>query len=558
MLAAALAIGLISAACSGGSDTSGDEPAAESAESPADDAAADDTSATTEAPASPETTDPPATTAAPETAAAPTTTEGVDTDGDGEPDASDLDDDGDGVPDDDDLFPLNARRSAPLRGPLEIVDGMVELEPGPLAEQFAWVLAELRTGDGTTVEEIEEHFDPGYLANFDPRAVVNGWNQFRESWDGFGISDVLFVSPYRISTVVVHPNGVEGELEMSVDRDGSGGINFFRLAGTFRPESAADAYASLSVEETVDQLVATADAVSVLVARIDDDRCVALVEQNIAAPLETASMFKGYVLGAVADAVDAGDLTLDTPVSLDADLLNTNGSRIASAPIGTEFSLLEMATLMMALSDNTATDHLMKLIGRDELDRALERFGHAEPGLMSPLLTTGELAHLRLNVPTAEADMFATLSENDQRVFVDEVLAPLGSSTGDFRFVNDAAFRAANWRASADDLCRLMAGLRTYPDTTDASLLVDRAYGGGNVPAFARQSWERAWFKGGSQGLSAEGLIVLTLGYLVESDDRGTYVVITMANSESSVIRQDEFVGLTQRLLLAVEDGDIT
>lgn len=114
-------------------------------------------------------------------------------------------------------------------------------------------------------------------------------------------------------------------------------------------------------------------------------------------------------------------------------------------------------------------------------------------------MTTGELAHLRLTVPTADADEYATSTEQEPRSFADEMLAPLGGFVGDFSFVNDAAFRAANWRASAADLCTMMAGLRTYPDTTDASRLVDRADGAGNVPAFARQNWERTWFKGGSQ-----------------------------------------------------------
>ncbi len=552
-LTIAVAIGLVVAACSGGSESSSDD---ETADEPA--------VVTTDAPAATA----PATTAAPEpeadattsppTTAAPTTTEGVDTDGDGDPDASDPDDDDDGVADVDDAFPLDALRSAELQPLAPIVDGRPVLTDGPLLERLDWMLAEIAPGETTTVEEIEAAFDPDYLANFGAEAIVGFMDAVRTSWAGFGFTEVLTLHPGRIDAIIEHPNGVEGLFQLGVTFDGTARVNFIGVnnfeAGTLAPE-----YVALDVDATVAGLQEQADRISVLVARIEDDRCVSIIEDEADVPFETASMFKGYPLGAAAEAVHRGELALDTEIPIDPAVTNANGSQLWVSPPGTPWTLLDHATLMMAISDNTSTDHVMTAVGRDAMIAAVERLGHSQPEALSPFLTTTELWHLIVSVPAAEAEAYASLPDDEQRAYADEVLVPLGGIPFDhFRNgSNNDVLSAAGWRATPIDLCTMMAGLRTYPDGSDALRLVDAAYGGGTIPAFVTRNWERSWFKGGSLG-GAAGLRVLTLGYLMESDDRGTYVVIAMANDDEGPIDQPAFVSLTHRLLLAVEEADIT
>ena len=43
---------------------------------------------------------------------------------------------------------------------------------------------------------------------------------------------------------------------------------------------------------------------------------------------------------------------------------------------------------MIAISDNTATDHLIDLVGRDRVEAALTVFGHSDPAMTVPFLTT--------------------------------------------------------------------------------------------------------------------------------------------------------------------------
>lgn len=75
--------------------------------------------------------------------------------------------------------------------------------------------------------------------------------------------------------------------------------------------------------------------------------------------------------------------------------------------------------------------------------------------------------------------------------------------------------------------------MRQYNDLTDAFRLVYSAYGSNSGLWGLRDKWERVWFKGGSLA-DPQGLLVLTYGWLLESDNRGAYVVVGMLNTQST------------------------
>ena len=48
-------------------------------------------------------------------------------------------------------------------------------------------------------------------------------------------------------------------------------------------------------------------------------------------------------------------------------------------PKGAPVTLHTLATLMISISDNTATDQLIAIVGRDAIAEELRASGHAEP-----------------------------------------------------------------------------------------------------------------------------------------------------------------------------------
>ncbi|MFK8017881.1 MAG: hypothetical protein AB8G17_20840, partial [Gammaproteobacteria bacterium] len=202
------------------------------------------------------------------------------------------------------------------------------------------------------------------------------------------------------------------------------------------------------------------------------------------------------------------------------------------------------------------TDHLHELIGRNRAEAALDQFDHRNASRMLPFLSINETFHLYWTVPEMDALAFASGSEAQQRDYLNTVLEPLGPVTA-FPQANASILVDGTWQASPMDVCRAMAKMRQFPDTSDAFELIDNAYGSSEGVWAARRNWERVWFKGGSLA-DGQGLTVLTLGWLLESDDRGAYVVVGMANQDYTTgVRIDNgaFVSTMSRMLDLVNEA---
>ncbi len=107
-------------------------------------------------------------------------------------------------------------------------------------------------------------------------------------------------------------------------------------------------------------------------------------------PLGVGSAFKLLVLREYAAALRDGRLRGDAVVALRPEWMAPGSGMIGAWPAGTQIALGTLATMMIAISDNTATDALMDLVGRGTLDAAA-------PARNRPLMTTRELHLLRVH-----------------------------------------------------------------------------------------------------------------------------------------------------------------
>lgn len=76
-----------------------------------------------------------------------------------------------------------------------------------------------------------------------------------------------------------------------------------------------------------------------------------------------ASTIKIPVLVALFQEVDAGQIRLNEPLVMRPDLIASEAGVIQYQPPGTKFSALEIADLMITISDNTATNMLIDRLG---------------------------------------------------------------------------------------------------------------------------------------------------------------------------------------------------
>jgi len=107
------------------------------------------------------------------------------------------------------------------------------------------------------------------------------------------------------------------------------------------------------------------------------------------------SVFKLYVLAELARQVATGriDPAGSFPIREELKSLPTGEMQLLRA--GTLVEVRHAAEQMIAISDNTATDHLIDLLGRHRIEENLARYGNSSPERNTPFLLSREMFLLK-------------------------------------------------------------------------------------------------------------------------------------------------------------------
>ncbi len=420
-----------------------------------------------------------------------------------------------------------------------------QLPPGPTSDQLAWVLSELASGENTTSSEISAHFDAGY----DPATMRDFFNNvLRPDFPNAIIRDVVSVTSVRITVVINAPGSGTpyGYLNIGAGYTGSQKIVTLGVSN-YNGSVQYPADQGLTLTQAADKFMTLSDTPALLVGRINGSgQCTAVIDRNADQLRATGSIFKTWILGAVARAVAEGSLQPDTGIALVASKLALGGT-INSEPLGTVFPLYDMAELMMGISDNTATDHLHALVGRDLVEQVVDDFGVAQPDVLKPFLNISEQFSLYYSFPLVTAMSYVNGTEAFQRQFLQDQIEPKTPVMGG-AYANTGIFLTGTWRATPMDICRAFAHLRRLPQGSDAIDLVNHALGAGVAQPEVRDKWDRVWYKGGSLDGSA-GHYVLTHAWMLENAGADPWVVIAMSNNTTGGIDEYQVQSVTGRIL---------
>ena len=80
--------------------------------------------------------------------------------------------------------------------------------------------------------------------------------------------------------------------------------------------------------------------------------------------------------------------------------------------------LRELAERMITVSDNTATDHLMALVGREAVEQIQTIMGHSQPAVNVPFLTGRELTVLKYSGDAALAESYIAAGAAERRAIL--------------------------------------------------------------------------------------------------------------------------------------------
>ncbi len=430
-----------------------------------------------------------------------------------------------------------------------IVDGAYQLPPGPAADRLRWVVGEMAAGETTTLEEINTHFDPAWLASISPAETQAFMATLRSSYPDAIIRDVVGVSPIRAAVVVDTPGGAPPHGYVTIGTRYTGARRITTLgASNYGGTVQYPADQTLNMAQAADKFATLSSAPSLLVGRIGGNgQCTALADRNAGVPRATASIFKIYVLGGVGRMIADGPLAASTQIPMVASEI-APGGLINNEPLNTLFPARDLANLMMVNSDNTATDLMHAWAGRARMNQAVLELGPANPDLLRPLLGINEQFHVFRSFPLAEALSYVNGSEPFQAQFVVDRIEPLGPITA-YPFFHVDLMTSGTWQASPMDICAAFAALRRLPKGSEALAVVDAALGGQAAQPEVRGDFDRVWYKGGSLAASTNNFHVLTHAWMLEDAGRDPFVVIAMSNSNAGGIDQFAVQSITGRML---------
>ncbi|WGV28527.1 serine hydrolase [Halotia branconii] len=135
------------------------------------------------------------------------------------------------------------------------------------------------------------------------------------------------------------------------------------------PTATASLYLSqeiLPLKNAVQSLAATNSTLTPGVFLVDLDTG-GYVDLNGSASFPAASTIKVPILVAFFQDVDTGKIRLDEMLTMQKDMVAGGSGNLQYQPIGTQYNALEVATKMITISDNTATNMLIARLGGIEM-----------------------------------------------------------------------------------------------------------------------------------------------------------------------------------------------
>lgn len=370
----------------------------------------------------------------------------------------------------------------------------VSLPDTPAGRELAWVLAVVNERGGVVeVAELEQHFHESFLSAVPPSALGPILMDLAASAAPLRITSVApAASPLRSQALLASRVGpLVADIQLDAGSERIAGLLFSPAPDleSGRPDSWQ------AVEHALSMLATRS---SYLVASLEDAACQTRSARAAEQPLAIGSAFKLYVLAEVARQIRAGMLSWDTAVTVRDELDSLPSGALRDVPAGTQLSVRELAEAMISVSDNTATDHLIVLLGRERVEEAFGAAGHAAPELNIPLLTTREAFLLKLELTPMELGDYLARDVAGRR----EVLAglegrvPLLASAA--AWSTPLAIEQIEWFASPNDLCAVMAYLFGFGSEPGLEPLLEILALNRGLPISASE-FPYVGFKGGSE-----------------------------------------------------------
>ena len=258
-------------------------------------------------------------------------------------------------------------------------------------------------------------------------------------------------------------------------------------------------------------------------------------------PLAIGSTFKLVILAELVRAIDAGTRKWVDAIILDGTELPAGGFN--QMPKGSTVPLRALAEAMIKVSDNSATDVLIRTLGREKIEAMQAKVGIKAPAANVPFLTTMELFKLKGVGQGALGRRYLALDLKAKRkLLAGEVAKTPGSAIGAlFADGKPVLIDRLEWFASPTDLARTMQWLDAHRTTVGGKEAMRiLAINPGVAPGLAKK-FAYVGYKGGSE----PGVMSMTV--LVRDKSDKARVVSASWNNPAAAVDELNFAALITR-----------
>lgn len=127
---------------------------------------------------------------------------------------------------------------------------------------------------------------------------------------------------------------------------------------------------------------------------------------------ETASTIKVFILAALFQKVHEGNASLSDKLIYEERHQIDGSGVLCSLELGTKLSVLNVATLMIIVSDNIATNMMIEYLGLEYINKCIQNFGFKDTVLHNSI-DFEKYEHLGTSTPTDYAKIFEMIAKEE-------------------------------------------------------------------------------------------------------------------------------------------------
>ncbi len=424
--------------------------------------------------------------------------------------------------------------------PAAAAEEVVAIPATPAGEHLKWFLNAITETNPPTAEELEARFAPEFLEQVPTTQMIATVKGLRMQVGSLTLESVAERSPTEL-VATLYSAKIDQPLALSVATTDEAPHKITGFLMRPLPKRIKEGETWDDIDTALEEI---ASDVAIGAYMVRDNGSLQPVHMlNERTPLATGSTFKLWVLAALADQVRDGRLRFDDTLAVREEWKSLPGGTMQNEANGTEHPLSHYANMMISISDNTATDHLLHTVGRERVEEAMSRWC-AEPERNIPFLTTRDLFVLKLNSDATLPQRYLEADAEGRRELLDGEIAEGAPNLAMLSFwVAPRMITTLEWFASAEELCQTIADLARLGSSDERMEPVMAALSINPGIALDRDVWAGFAYKGGSE----PGVMNMT--YWLLREDGKQFAISVFANDQRTNFEQAEMVSVVERAI---------